>query len=88
MFELLVGFFLLGTLNLAFRENSEGEESTFDPAAAILEELGVSVYEHTPLAVIEEEIVAVSANSDDIEPAFLRPQSDRICANSGMSSFE
>ena len=88
MFELLVGFFLLGTLNLAFRENSEGEESTFDPAAAILEELGVSVYEHTPIAVIEEEIVGVSANSDEIEPAFLRPPSDRICANSGMSSFE
>lgn len=64
MFELLVGFFLLGSLSLAFRETGEEEWETRHtrperPHPALPEDFDASVYEPTPM--IEEEYLALRA---------------------------
>lgn len=68
MFELLVGFFLLGSLSLAFRETAEAEERHEPIHPPLPESFDASVYEPRPM--IEEEVVFARehATADIPEP--------------------
>ena len=63
MFELIIGFFLLGSLSLAFREHREHKSSDnwtseLEPHSKLPENFDISVYE--PLPIIEEEFTRIS----------------------------